>query len=359
MTGTPVAATSRPDGTASADPLLVVESLTTTFGIDGSEFRAVDGVSFELQRGATLGIVGESGSGKSVLTRSILGLLRRQRAQVTGSARFEGRDLISAPEKELRGIRGAGIGIIFQDPMTALNPVMKVGKQVAEVLTVHKGMNRAEANRRAVELLDEVHIPSARTRAGQYPHELSGGMRQRVAIAAAIACRPRLLIADEATTALDVTIQAEILDLLDELRRDLHMSMLLISHDLGVVMGRCDHVAVMYAGRIVELGRTTDVLVHPMMPYTRGLLDAIPKVDDPAHTRLAVIPGQISPAHVRAPGCSFESRCALADDQCRAAAPELQPAGAERSYACWHPAGADGGTVPVDERIESTLGQAR
>ena len=332
-------------GSSSAEPLLRISELSTSFGSGPTSFVAVDRVSFELARGATLGIVGESGSGKSVLTRSILGLLPKRQAQVTGQAWYEGRDLVAAGERELRRIRGAGIGIVFQDPMTALNPVMKVGQQVSEVLTTHLGMSRRDARLRTVELLDEVHIPSARSRLSQYPHELSGGMRQRVAIAAAIACRPRLLIADEATTALDVTIQAEILDLLDELRQDLHMGMILISHDLGVVMGRCGKVAVMYAGRMVEYGHTNDVLMDPLMPYTQGLVEAIPRIEDPAHHRLAVIPGQISIDHIRTPGCSFAPRCAKADEHCREEVPELAEVGLQHAYACWHPAAPGGGEL--------------
>jgi peptide/nickel transport system ATP-binding protein len=323
-----------------ADPtdLLVVNDLTTHFVGSRTSIRAVNGVSFTLERGSSLGIVGESGSGKSVLARSLIGLLPRERLRQTGSVRFRGQELVGLSARQLRPLRGPGIAMVFQDPLTSLNPVMKIGAQITEAVRAHREVSRADARGIAVRLLESVHIPDPARRAGQYPGELSGGMRQRVAIAIALACDPELLIADEPTTALDVTIQAEILDLLQEVQETRGMSMILISHDLGIVHGRTDQVAVMYGGKIVEQGATDEVFTDARMPYTSALLGAIPQLDNPKHTRLFAIGGR--PPDPRQPiaGCSFAPRCAQARAKCREMAPELSPSGVPgHRFACWYP----------------------
>jgi peptide/nickel transport system ATP-binding protein len=298
--------------------------------------RAVDGVSFELDAGRTLGIVGESGCGKTVLSRSLLGLNPIAGGQVL----FDGRDLTALDEAELRQVRGRDMSIVFQDPMTSLNPVLTVGTQIAETLTHHLRMNRRAARERARELMAAVGIPSPDACLGVYPHQLSGGMRQRVTIAMALACEPRLLIADEPTTALDVTVQAQILDLLKEQQRRRGMAMILISHDLGVVAGRTDEIAVMYAGRIVEMAPTRLLFEQTRMPYTEALLQAIPRLEQPSHTRLLAIAGRPPDLIDLPPGCRFAPRCRYAADRCRQEEPELGWDGNPgHSFACWYPVG--------------------
>jgi oligopeptide/dipeptide ABC transporter ATP-binding protein len=296
----------------------------------------VDGVSFELQRGEVLGVVGESGSGKSVTALSILGLLPRPHGRVTsGSVCFDGQELVGLPEAQLRRLRGGRIAMIFQDPMSSLNPYLKVGDQLAEVCQLHLGFTRQRARARAVELLGRVQIPDAARRAEQYPHELSGGMRQRAMIAMGLCCQPDLLIADEPTTALDVTIQAQILDLLLELRRDQGLSILLITHDLGVVNGTCDRVLVMYAGRIVESAPAKALFTAPHHPYARALLDSVPRASGPERQKLATLPG-LPPRLDLGPfrTCSFAPRCAHVRDTCRQGEPELRATAAERLARC-------------------------
>jgi oligopeptide/dipeptide ABC transporter ATP-binding protein len=294
-----------------APPLLDVRDLTTEFVIErgGARhiIRAVDGVSFHIRRGETVGLVGESGSGKSVTARSIIRLVSHPGRIAGGSIVFEGRDLAHLNEGELRHVRGARIGFVFQEPMTALNPVFTIGDQIAEALIVHRVARGAAARARAVELLDAVRMPDPSRRARDYPHQLSGGMRQRALIAAAIACQPSLLIADEPTTALDVTIQAEILDLLGSMRDRFGLSLLLITHDLGVVARLADRVAVMYAGRIIEEGAMRDVLAAPQHPYTRGLLASLPGTTP--GSRLLAIPGTVPDLAALPPGCAFAPRC--------------------------------------------------
>ncbi len=330
------------------DVLLEVQDLRTHFVGGHRRTRAVDGVSFELRRGATLGIVGESGSGKSVMARSLMGLLPLTGLEQSGQVLFEGVDLQRAGRAERRRLWGPGIAMVFQDPMTSLNPVFKVGTQITETLRAHIPLSRSQARQRAVRLLADVHVPDPEQRLRQYPHELSGGLRQRVAIAIALSCDPKLLIADEPTTALDVTIQAEILDLLQELQVDRRMSLILISHDLGVVAGRTDEVAVMYAGRFVEHGTTRDVFNATRMPYTQALLEAIPRLDQPSHSLLPVIPGRPPDLGSVPSGCSFAPRCRFAHDDCRASVPELvHEPGAGHRYACLHPLASPAVVAPA------------
>ncbi|MGW0808317.1 ABC transporter ATP-binding protein [Nonomuraea sp. NPDC002799] len=321
--------------------LLDVTDLRVRFGA----FTAVDGLSFSVDEGEVLGIVGESGSGKSVSMMGLLGLIRTPGAEVSGTVRFRGRDLLTLKDREMRSIRGKEIAMIFQDPMTALTPVYTVGWQIAEQLRAHTGLSRGAARRRAVELLDEVGIPAPDKRADAFPHEFSGGMRQRAVIAMALSCDPALLIADEPTTALDVTTQAQILDLLRRLRRDHGSAILMITHDMGVVSEIADHVMVMYGGRAVERGPRQAVFRAPRHPYTWGLLDSVPRVGGHRLRRLPTIPG--TPGASGA-GCPFADRCAYRHASC-AEAPPLTGSG--HLDACWLPAAERAGirTTPVKE----------
>ena len=322
----------------SDDKLLVVRDLTTTFATAGGDLPAVAGVSFDLARNETLGIVGESGSGKTVLSRTIMGLQPRVNTTVSGSSIIDGFEVVGSSENEKRTIWGTEVAMVFQDPMTSLNPVMRIGKQIDEALRVRLGMNRKDAKARAIELLELVGIPSPVQRYNAYPGQLSGGMRQRVVIAIALACSPKLLMADEPTTGLDVTIQAQILNLLDELKERLKMSVILVTHDLGVVATRTSRILVMYAGRIVETGTTRDVFYHHRMPYTRALLESSPKVANKSHTRLVTIPGRPPNLLSLSDGCSFAPRCKYATDQCHLVRPELQPSVEPgHTFACWNP----------------------
>jgi peptide/nickel transport system ATP-binding protein len=326
--------------------LLEVEDLRTTMHTARGDLAAVDGVSLRLARGETLGVVGESGSGKSVLGRTVMGLHRSgPGTTVTGTVRFDGRDVHSMRPAELRELWGSRIGMVFQDPMTALNPVKKAGRHVVETLREHRDLSRSAARARTVELFDLVGIPDPRRRVDQYPHELSGGMRQRVVIAMALANDPALLIADEPTTALDVTVQRQILDLLDGLQAELGMAVVLISHNLGVVAGRADRVAVMYAGRIVETTDAGTIFRDPRHPYTAALLAAIPRLELEPHVRLEAIRG--APPDMVAPptGCRFAPRCRFAQDDCVSSSPALTgAAGADdHAFACYHPVTSAGG----------------
>jgi oligopeptide/dipeptide ABC transporter ATP-binding protein len=309
--------------------LLEVKDLKTHFFTSEGVVRAVDGISFSLEAGRTIGIVGESGSGKSVTALSIMGLIPKPPARIVeGSVEFQGRDLTKLSERELEDVRGRQIAMIFQDPMTSLNPTLKIKTQITEVLDRHFGASKEEARRKAIELLEEVRIPNAAERLDDYPHRFSGGMRQRVMIAIALACNPKLLIADEPTTALDVTVQAEILDLLEELRDEHEMALILITHDMGVVAEVADEVAVMYAGQIVEQAPTLELFDHPEHPYTEALLGALPQLEgeDVRRGRLLSIPGR--PPDLVAPpeGCRFAPRCPHADlgDGCAETLPELR-----------------------------------
>jgi peptide/nickel transport system ATP-binding protein len=306
-----------------AAPLLAIESLRVHFhGDDGRIVHAVDSVDLTVERGATLGLLGESGCGKTVTSLAIMGLLPKGSAAVTGSVRFEGAELVGLSDRDLSDLRGDRLAMIFQEPMTSLNPSYTVGEQIVEVLVRHRGLGRGEARRRAVQLLQRVHIPSPEARFGDFPHRLSGGMRQRVMIAMALACDPELLIADEPTTALDVTIQAQMLELMRDLKATSGAAIILITHDLGVVAEVCDEVAVMYAGEIVERASTARLFEQPEHPYTVGLLGAIPRLDRRSET-LATIDGVV-PNMAEVPhGCRFAPRCPFAVEACRSAPPAL------------------------------------
>jgi oligopeptide/dipeptide ABC transporter ATP-binding protein len=307
--------------------LLEIDDLRTYFKTREGEVHAVDGVSFTLERGKTLGIVGESGCGKSVTALSIMGLIQRPGRVVSGSAVFDGRDLLRLKERTLEDIRGREIGMIFQDPMTSLNPTFTIGMQITETLRRHLGLSRNRARKRAIELLEEVHIPKAAARLDDYPHRFSGGMRQRVMIAIALSCSPKLLIADEPTTALDVTVQAGVLDLLAELRAEHDMSMIIITHDMGVVAETADDILVMYAGQVVEQASTLDLFDSPEHPYTEALLHALPQIEgtNVRQGRLAAIPGRPPDLIAPPPACRFAPRCPYAGhDDCTVVAPELR-----------------------------------
>jgi oligopeptide/dipeptide ABC transporter ATP-binding protein len=320
--------------------LLVVDDLRTAFRTPLGRVKAVDGVSFSLERGRTLGVVGESGSGKTVLARTIMGLLPRRNVEVSGTVTYDDRDITGASAKVMRGVWGTEMAMVFQDPMTSLNPVMRIGRQITESLRHHLDMGRDEARATALALLKSVGIPEAERRLDQYPHELSGGMRQRVTIAIALACGPKLLFADEPTTALDVTVQAQILDLLAAQQRERHMAMILVTHDLGVVAGRADEIVVMYAGQIVERAPTRVLFRDMKMPYTEALLKSIPKLEQPSHTRLSAIAGR-PPDLISPPtGCRFAARCPYAREKCVAEEPPLAEADTPGHYfKCWYPVG--------------------
>jgi len=313
--------------------LLAVDHLTTVFDLPGGPVPAVDDVSFEIRAGETLGLVGESGSGKSVTALSIMRLVQPPGRIARGAIRFRNRNLLELSEGEMRKVRGADIGLIFQEPMTALNPVFTVGDQIAEALLVHDRATRRDAKVRAVELLDAVGVPDAATRVRDYPHQLSGGMRQRVLIAIAVACKPSLLVADEPTTALDVTIQAQILDLLRQMKDTFHLSLLLITHDLGVIAETADRVAVMYAGRIVEEGAVRDIFRAPMHPYTRGLIASIPGGAPGA--RLRAIEGTVPTLGALPPGCAFHPRCPDRFDPCATLPPPDYAVGQDHLARCY------------------------
>jgi oligopeptide/dipeptide ABC transporter ATP-binding protein len=298
------------------EPLLEVKGLKVRFATEDGLVRAVDGVDFELERGKVLGIVGESGSGKSVTAMTLLGLTRDQNAAFEGEVLYRGQNVLTMPESRLRDIRGNEIAMIFQDPMTSLNPVYRVGQQIAEAIVTHETVSKQQARRRTIDLLKQVGIPSAEERVDAFPHELSGGMRQRVMIALAISCNPDILIADEPTTALDVTIQAQILALLDNLRTEFDSAVILITHDLGVVASIAHDILVMYAGRVVESGPKRELFYDPQMPYTWGLLGSIPRLDRPKQEKLHSITGS-PPSLINAPrGCKFRPRCPHVFDRC-------------------------------------------
>ena len=316
-------------------PLLEVEDLRVVFpGSDRRRTLAVDGVSFSVERGKTLGIVGESGSGKSVTSLAIMGLLPKGGAEVSGRVNFEGRDLLREPDRVMRDLRGNRLAMIFQEPMTSLNPSYTVGDQIVEAIVRHRKVSRKEAEARGVEMLRRVRIPMPGARFHDYPHRLSGGMRQRVMIAMALACKPALLIADEPTTALDVTVQAQILDLMRQLRRETGTAIILITHDLGVVAEVADDVVVMYAGRIVESASVAALFAEPQHPYTVGLLGSIPRLDL-EQTRLAAIEGQVPNPMAPVEGCRFHPRCPFAFERCRREDPPLLDMGGGHRSACW------------------------
>ena len=336
--------------------LLEVEDLKTYFDTPRGTLRAVDGVSFELARGKTIGIVGESGSGKTVLSRSVMHILPKRTTTYQGKVFFEGRNVLELKDKEMRNIWGQEMAMVFQDPMTSLNPVMKLGPQITESLRYHLDMSKSEARQTAFSLLMSVGIPEARRRLNEYPHQLSGGMRQRVTIAIALACGPKLLIADEPTTALDVTVQAQILNLLQTQQREREMGMILITHDLGVVAGRTDEIAVMYAGRVVEKAPTHILFRDMKMPYTEALLKSIPRITNSSHTRLEAIPGR-PPDLVNPPkGCKFAPRCSYVQERCLDEEPPLLPgAHPGHEYRCWFPVGTPQGEEALARNRERGL----
>ena len=322
--------------------ILRVENLHTSFFLPIGELQAVRGVSFSLKRGRSLGIVGESGSGKTVLARSIMRLNLGSNVETSGSAFFDGRDLLALPLREMRRLWGTELAMIFQDPMTSLNPMVKIGRQVTEHLRQHEDVNRREARRTALDLLNEVRIPEAESRIDRFPHELSGGMRQRVSIASALACEPSLLFADEPTTALDVTVQHQILNLLSREQRQRHMTMVMVTHDLGVIAGRTDDTLVMYAGKVVEQASTAEIFDNTQHPYTEALMRSIPRTAQPSHTPLAAITGRPPVATHLPTGCAFSPRCPYVQPKCHEEDPPLVQIGtSEHKAACWYPVGSD------------------
>jgi len=319
--------------------LLSIKNLGVNFDTPRGSLEAVRGVDIEIPAGTSVGVVGESGSGKTVMCRAAMGLLQGSNVQRTGTVVFDGNELTAMTKEQVRNLFGSGMAMIFQDPMTALNPVRRIGSQISEGLRVRLGMNKKDALVRSKELLELVRIPNPTAVLKSFPYQLSGGMRQRVMIAIAIACNPKLLFADEPTTALDVTVQAQILQLLRELREDLKMSMVLVTHDLGVVAGNTDYVAVMYAGEVVEYAPTTKLFADMRMPYTEALLESIPKIDHKSGTRLSVIAGRLPNPTDRGVGCGFAPRCKYAQEKCHTQHPELQKDPDGHLYRCWFPIG--------------------
>ena len=332
-------------------PLLEVADLNVSFATPRGALHAVQGVSLELEQGKTLGIVGESGSGKTVLSRAIMGLLSRQSATQTGSVKYNGTEILNAPNDELRKLWATQIAMVFQDPMTSLNPVLRIGHQISESIKIHLKVGRAEAKETALSLLMQVGIPSPVERYDAYPGQLSGGMRQRVVIAIALSCAPRLLMADEPTTGLDVTVQAQILDLLSTLGRDRQMAMILVTHDLGVVATRTDEIIVMYAGNVVERAPTSVLFSQMAMPYTEALLHSMPRMANPSHTRLNAIEGRPPDLLYPPAGCPFAPRCPYAQEKCHREKPPLTKGTVPgHSYACWFPLN----TVTTKEEVVTT-----
>ena len=321
-------------------PLMSLSDLRVEFDTRHGRVTALSGISLDVMPGETLGIVGESGCGKSITALAMMGLIPNPPGHVTGGViTFDGEDITRASNRRLRQLRGRDIAMIFQEPMTSLNPVFTVGDQIAEAILLHQDMSRAEADRQVIELLETVGIPEPETRAKSYPHQLSGGMRQRVMIAMAISCRPKLLIADEPTTALDVTVQAQIFDLMRDIQAKFGVAIVLITHDMGAIAEMTDRVAVMYAGRVIEQGTSDQILDNPLHPYTRGLIGCIPVLGRAAASTdrlppLAEIPGVVPPLHLLGDGCAFAERCALADEHCRAVRPPLDDKG--HPVACHH-----------------------
>lgn len=318
--------------------LLKIDDMSIRFATPRGNLKAVNNVTIELFKGESLGVVGESGSGKTVLSRATMGLLPST-ATRTGTITYQGQDITALPKDEVRQLWGTGMAMIFQDPMTALNPVRRIGSQLTESLTVRLGMNKKDAKEKAIELLKRVRIPDPESMLRKFPYQLSGGMRQRIMIAIAVSCEPELLFADEPTTALDVTVQAQVLELLTELRKESNMAMILVTHDLGVVAGHTDKIAVMYAGDVVEYAPTRDLFANMKMPYTEALLKSIPRLETPTGSRLPVIEGRLPDPTKDEPGCPFANRCPYVTDKCRAEKPPLTDGGNNHFYRCWFPIG--------------------
>jgi len=318
--------------------LLKIDDMSVRFQTPRGNLKAVNNVSIELLAGESLGVVGESGSGKTVLSRATMGLLPGT-ATRTGTITYNGQDISNLPKDEVRELWGTGMAMIFQDPMTALNPVRRIGSQLTESLTVRLGMNKKDAKEKAIELLKRVRIPDPEAMLRKFPYQLSGGMRQRIMIAIAVSCEPELLFADEPTTALDVTVQAQVLELLTELRKEANMAMILVTHDLGVVAGHTDKIAVMYAGDVVEYAPTRQLFANMKMPYTEALLKSIPRLETPTGGRLPVIEGRLPDPTKNEPGCPFANRCPYVTDKCRAEKPPLTDGGNNHFYRCWFPIG--------------------
>jgi peptide/nickel transport system ATP-binding protein len=340
--------------------LLEVRDLKTHFLSPRGRVRAVDGVSLTLDRGKTLGVVGESGSGKTILSRSIMGLLPKHNVVREGQVLYEGTDITEYAQAEMRSVWGSEMAMVFQDPMTSLNPVMKIGKQITESLRFHLDMDKGQAKDTAIALLASVGIPEPAQRVNEYPHQLSGGMRQRVTIAIALACGPKLLFADEPTTALDVTVQAQILNLLKRQQTERHMAMILVTHDLGVVAGRTDEIAVMYAGKVVERAPTPVLFSDMKMPYTEALLNSIPKLDQASHTKLEIIGGR-PPDLINPPkGCNFAPRCKYAQPKCHESEPPLTEAPSPgHVFRCWYPVGSPENREALDRNLAELAGAAK
>lgn len=320
--------------------LLKIDNMSVSFATPRGNLRAVNDVTIELLMGESLGVVGESGSGKTVLSRATMGLLPGT-ATRTGTITYNGQIISELPKDEVRELWGTGMAMIFQDPMTALNPVRRIGAQLTESLTVRLGMDKKAAKLKAIELLKRVRIPDPESMLRKFPYQLSGGMRQRIMIAIAVSCEPQLLFADEPTTALDVTVQAQVLDLITELRKESDMAMILVTHDLGVVAGHTDKIAVMYAGDVVEYAPTRQLFSNMKMPYTEALLKSIPRLETPTGSRLPVIEGRLPDPTKNEPGCPFANRCPYVTDKCRAEKPPLTNAGNNHYYRCWFPIGGE------------------
>ena len=347
-----------PSESMEGSEILRVEDLHTSFFLPIGELQAVRGVSFTLKRGQSLGIVGESGSGKTVLARSIMGLTLAKHVETSGKAFFNGRDLLTLSRREMRSLWGTEIAMIFQDPMTSLNPMVKIGRQVIEHLRQHKNVDRREAKQIALDLLNEVRIPEAESRIDRLPHELSGGMRQRVSIASALACEPSLLFADEPTTALDVTVQHQILNLLSREQRQRNMTMVLVTHDLGVIAGRTDETLVMYAGKVVEQAPTAEIFDNTQHPYTEALMRSIPRTSQPSHTPLAAITGRPPVATHLPAGCAFSLRCPYVQPKCHEEDPPLVSIGTSgHKAACWYPVGSDANREAFERNLSDRLPQ--
>ncbi|MGO1058578.1 ABC transporter ATP-binding protein [Planococcus sp. FY231025] len=316
--------------------LLEIDGLRTTFATENGPVTAVDGVSFSIAPGETLGVVGESGCGKSVTAESIMRLLNEKSTSYEGAVNFKGENLLALSEQKMRDIRGNEVSMIFQDAMTSLNPVYTIGNQISESIMIHQKLNAKQAMEKSIEMLRLTGIPSPEKRVHEYPHEISGGMRQRVMIAMALSCKPSLLIADEPTTALDVTIQAQIIDLINDLKEESNMSVMMITHDLGVVAEVCTRVVVMYLGQVIEEADVDTLFSKPLHPYTKGLIKSIPRIDGDRTQKLHMIPGTVPSLSNIPKGCRFAPRCAFADEKCLNEAPVLEAANASQKVRCWH-----------------------